>query len=144
MDKSLDEDIASIVSVNNEFYKHFIEELSDLDSDDDSDLMLPQWKGSMPGRAKKIGPQLRGRHVQLYNNYFHDETTLYRNYFRRRCRMSRKLFRRIIEGVIMTHSFNASHMPQVSLASLLTKSAQRLFACLLMELLVISLMSTCA
>jgi hypothetical protein len=41
MDITLDEDIASIMSVNNEFfYKHFIEQWSDSDSDDDSDLML--------------------------------------------------------------------------------------------------------
>jgi hypothetical protein len=39
MDISLDEDTASVVSVNNEFfYKHFIEQWSH--SDDDSYLML--------------------------------------------------------------------------------------------------------
>jgi hypothetical protein len=64
MDNISEEDIAAIVSVNNEFfYKHFIKESSGLNLVDDSDLMLavtsvlhedaeappPQWKGSMPG-----------------------------------------------------------------------------------------------
>jgi hypothetical protein len=41
MDNSSDEDIGSIVIVNNEFYyKHLIEEWSDSDSNNDSDLML--------------------------------------------------------------------------------------------------------
>jgi hypothetical protein len=44
------------------------------------------------------------------------------------------------EFAIMTHPSNASQMPQVNLTSLLTKSAQRVFACLLMEFMVISLM----
>jgi hypothetical protein len=64
MDSNSDEDMASIVSVNNEFfYKHFIEESSGSDSNNDYHLMLavisilhedaetqlPQWKGSVPG-----------------------------------------------------------------------------------------------
>jgi hypothetical protein len=75
MDIDLDDDIASIVSVKNEFfYKHFIEEWSDLDSNDDSDLMLamtsilhedneaqlPQW-GGLCRPSQKSGPQPRGR-----------------------------------------------------------------------------------
>jgi hypothetical protein len=68
MDNSSDEDIASIVSVNNEFfYKHVIKESSGSDLDDDSDWMLdvtsvlhedakaqlPQWKGSFTRTPKQ-------------------------------------------------------------------------------------------
>jgi hypothetical protein len=42
------------------------------------------------------------------------------------------------ECAITTHTFDASRMPHINLASLLTKSAQRLYACLLMELSMIS------
>jgi hypothetical protein len=78
MNSSLDEDIASIVSVNNEFLcKHFIKECST--SDDDSDLMLamtsilhedneaqtPQWKGYVPGQAKNLDHNREARHMQL-------------------------------------------------------------------------------
>jgi hypothetical protein len=108
-----DDDIAAIANLNNEFfYVHFFVE-SDTDSDDDADLMvtmatvlneaneayMPQWRGSVKGRAANLDRNRENGHVQLYADYFHPETALYRNYFRRRFRMSRKLFGRIIEGV---------------------------------------------
>jgi hypothetical protein len=108
-----DNDIAAIANLNNEFfYAHFFDE-SDTDSDDDADLMvvvatvlsesneayMPQWRGSVRGRATNLDHNRENGHVQLYTDYFHLETTLYRNYFRRCFRMSRKLFGRIIDGV---------------------------------------------
>jgi hypothetical protein len=45
------------------------------------------------------------------------------------------------ECAIRTHSSNASRMQQVNLTSLLTESTQWVYACLLMDLLVILLMS---
>jgi hypothetical protein len=71
MDISSDVDISAMVNTNNEFFnKQFVETSSDEDSDDDSDVlqaaprllhdhneaMLHQWKGSVPGQAKKFGP----------------------------------------------------------------------------------------
>jgi hypothetical protein len=65
-----DDDIAAIVDLNNEFfYTHFFDE-SDTDSDDDADLMvavatvvneaneayMPQWRGSVKGRATNLDP----------------------------------------------------------------------------------------
>jgi hypothetical protein len=101
-----DDDIAAIVNLNNLFfYTHFFDE-SDTESDDDADLMvavpsvlheekeayMPQWRGSVPGRAANLDRNQENGHVQLYADYFHSETTLYRIYFQRRFRMSRKLF----------------------------------------------------
>jgi hypothetical protein len=104
-------DIVTIVNLNNEFfYTHFFDE-SDTDSDDDADLMvavvlheeneayMPQWRGSVPGRAPNLDRNQENGHMQLYTDYFHLETMLYRNYFWRHFRMSRKLFGQIIEGV---------------------------------------------
>jgi hypothetical protein len=108
-----DDDIAAIANLNNEFfYVHFFDE-SDTDSDDDADLMvvvatvlsesneayMPQWRGSVTGRAANLDRNRENGHAQLYTDYFHLETALYQNYFRRRFWMSRKLFGRIIEGV---------------------------------------------
>jgi hypothetical protein len=97
-----DDELATIAILNNEFfYKHFIEDCSDSDSDDDSDLVvgatsilheesevhMPQWRGSLAG------------HVQLFNDNFDPEAALYQNYFWCCFRMLRKLFGRIIEGI---------------------------------------------
>jgi hypothetical protein len=64
MDNSSDDEISTIVSLNNEFfYTHFFEHWLDSESGDDSDLMvsvesilhkenevyMPQWRGSMAG-----------------------------------------------------------------------------------------------
>jgi hypothetical protein len=113
MDRSSDDNIAAIINLNNQFfYTHFFDE-SDTESDDDADLMvavasdlheeneayMPQWRGSLPGRAANLDRNRENDHTQLYADYFHPETTLYQNYFRRRFWMSRKLFGRIIEGV---------------------------------------------
>jgi hypothetical protein len=110
---SEDDDIAAIANLNNEFfYTHFFDE-SDTDSDDDVDLMvvmatvlneaneayMPEWRGSVKGRAANLDRNQENGHVQLYVDYFHPETVLYRNYFWRRFRMSRKLFGQFIEGV---------------------------------------------
>jgi hypothetical protein len=108
-----DDNIAAIVNLNNQFfYTHFFED-SDTESDNDADLMvaeaavlneeneayMPQWRGSVKGRATNLDRNGENVHVQLYADYFHPETALYRKYFRRRFRMSRKLFGQIIEGV---------------------------------------------
>jgi hypothetical protein len=73
MASSSDDDIKAIVDLNNVFfYTHFFKDLSDSESNDDSDLMvacgtilneenknyMPQWRGSMPGRQS--GPQPGG------------------------------------------------------------------------------------
>jgi hypothetical protein len=113
-DSSSDDDnIAAIVNLNNEFfYTHFFDE-SDTDSNNDADLMvavatvlneaneayMPQWRGSVKGRAANLDRNRENGHVQLYADYLHPETALYRNYFRHRFQMTRKLFGRIIEGV---------------------------------------------
>jgi hypothetical protein len=101
-----DDDIVAIVNLNNKFfYTHFFDK-SDTDSDDDADLMvvvatilneaneayMPQWRGSVKGRATNLDRSRENSHVQLYADYFHPETVLYRNYFWRRFWMSRKLF----------------------------------------------------
>jgi hypothetical protein len=114
MDKSLDDDISSIASLNNEFfYTYFFEDWSDSKSDDNADLMvamasilheenevyMPQWRGSMPDRAGNLDRNREAGHVQLYTDYFHPKLVLYRNYFWHRFWMSRRLFGRIIEGV---------------------------------------------
>jgi hypothetical protein len=106
-DSSLDDDdIAAIANLSNEFfYPHFFDE-SDTNSDDDADLMvavatvlneaneayMPQWRGSVKGRAANLDRNRENGHVQLYVDYFHLETVLYRNYFQRCFRISRKLF----------------------------------------------------
>jgi hypothetical protein len=92
-DSSSDDDIADIVNLNNEFfYTHFFDEF-DTDSDDDVDLMvavatvlneaneayMPQWRGSMKGRAANLDRNWENGHVQLYADYLHSETVLYRN-----------------------------------------------------------------
>jgi hypothetical protein len=108
-----DDDIAAIVNLNNEFfYTHFFDKF-DTKSDDDADLMvavatvlneaneayMPQWRGSVKGRAANLDRNRENGHAQLYVDYFYPETTLYQNYFWRHFRMSRKLFGQIIEGV---------------------------------------------
>jgi hypothetical protein len=110
---SNDDDIATIVNLNNDFfYTHFFDE-SITEYDDDADLMavvasvlheeneayMPQWRGSVPGRAANLDHNRENSHVQLYADYFHPETVLYQNYFRRRFQMPRKLFGQIIESV---------------------------------------------
>jgi hypothetical protein len=96
MDSSSDDDdIATIVSLNNQFfYTHFFED-SDTKSDDDADLMvavaavlnevneayMPQWRGSVKGRAANLDHNRENGHVELYADYFHPETALYQNYF---------------------------------------------------------------
>jgi hypothetical protein len=64
-----------------------------------NEAYMPQWRGSVKGRAANLDRNRENDHVQLYTGCFHPETTLYQNYFRHRFRMSRKLFGRIIEGV---------------------------------------------
>jgi hypothetical protein len=86
-----DDDIASIVNLNNElFYMHFDDE-SNTDSEDDADLMvavatilneqneayMPQWRGSVKGRAANLDRNQENGHVQLYADYFHPEMALY-------------------------------------------------------------------
>jgi hypothetical protein len=81
------DDSAAIVNLNNEFfYTHFFDE-SHTDSDDDADLMvavaiilneaneayMPQWSGSVKGRAANLDRNWENGHVQLYANYFHPE-----------------------------------------------------------------------
>jgi hypothetical protein len=83
-----DDNIEAIADLNNEFfYTHFFKDWSDTESDDDSDLMvtcasilneekenyMPQWRGSMPGRAANLDRNREAGHVQLYANYFHPE-----------------------------------------------------------------------
>jgi hypothetical protein len=85
------DDIPAIVNHNNEFfYMHFFDE-SDTDSDDDANLMvavatilneaneayMPQWRGSVKGRAANLDRNRENDHVQLYADYFHPETALY-------------------------------------------------------------------
>jgi hypothetical protein len=107
MDNNSDDDgIATFVSLNNQFfYMHFFED-SDTESDDDADLMvamasvlheengayMPQWRGSVAGRATNLDHSRENGHVQLYTDYFHLETALYQNYFWRCFWISRKLF----------------------------------------------------
>jgi hypothetical protein len=72
-----DDDIAAIVNLNNEFfYTHFDDE-SDTDSNDDVDLMvvmatvlneqneayMPQWRGSVKGRATNLDRNREYGHV---------------------------------------------------------------------------------
>jgi hypothetical protein len=72
-----DDDIAAIVNLNNEFfYTHFFNE-SNTKSDDDADLMvvmatvlneaneayMPQWRGSMKGRAINLDRNWENDHV---------------------------------------------------------------------------------
>jgi hypothetical protein len=92
MDSNTDDDvITAIVSLNNQFfYKHFFED-SDTESDDDADLMvavesvlheenrayMPQWRGSMTGRATNLDRSRENGHMQLYTDYFHLEMVLY-------------------------------------------------------------------
>jgi hypothetical protein len=106
-DSSSDEDdIVVIVNLNKKFfYMHFFDK-SDTDSNDDADLVvavasvlheenkvsLPQWRGSMPGRAANLDCNWEDGQMQLYADYFHPEEALYQNYYRRIFRMSRKLF----------------------------------------------------
>jgi hypothetical protein len=148
-DSSSDEDdIAAIVNLNDElFYTHFFDE-SDTDSDDDADLVvamasilheenkasLPQWRGSVPGRAANLDHNWEAGHVQLYTDYFHPEEVLYQYYFWRHFQMSRKLFGRIIEGVHLHGPyFRCNRMPQVNFASLHIRNARLLYEHLLME-----------
>jgi hypothetical protein len=99
MDNSSDDEISTIASLNNGFfYTYFLKNWSDSEFDDDSDLMvavasilnqenevyMPQWRGSMPGQAANLDRNREAGHVQLYANYFHPESALYRNYFRHR------------------------------------------------------------
>jgi hypothetical protein len=88
MDSSSDDaDIAAIVNLNNEFfYMHFFDE-SGTESDDDAELMvvlatvlheeneayMPQWRGSMKGRAANMEHNRENSHVHLYAGYFHPE-----------------------------------------------------------------------
>jgi hypothetical protein len=113
MDNSSDADIAFIMSVNKFFYKHFIAQWSDSDSDEDFNLMLAvkiilqedneaqlhHCKDSKPDRAKSLDHSLEAENMQLYDDYFNPKAALYQTYFRCRIRMSRKLFGTIIEGV---------------------------------------------
>jgi hypothetical protein len=80
MDSSSDDDdIVAIVNLNNQFFHtHFFDE-SDTESDDDADLMvamasvlheeneayMPQWRGSMPGRAANLDRNLKNSHAAL-------------------------------------------------------------------------------
>jgi hypothetical protein len=144
MDGSTDHDIVTIASLNNEFfYKRFIEDWLDSDSNDDSDLMvavasvlheesnvyMPQWRGSLADRAGNLDRNREADHMQLYNDYFHPDMALYRNYFWCRFRIGKLL------KVFSTssHISNASRMPHVNLASLPIKNDWRLCECLLME-----------
>jgi hypothetical protein len=85
-----DDDIAAIVNLNNEFfYTHFFDD-SDTNSEDDADLMvavatvlneaneayMPQWRGSVKGRAANLDRNRENSHVQLYADYFHPEMSL--------------------------------------------------------------------
>jgi hypothetical protein len=65
--------VATVLNVSNEAY-------------------MPQWRGSMKGRASNLDRNRENGHVKLYADYFHPETALYQNYFWHRFRMSRKLF----------------------------------------------------
>jgi hypothetical protein len=149
MDSSSDDDdIAAIVNLNNQFfYTHFFMD-SDTESDDDVDLMvvmaavlneeneayMPQWRGSMKGRAAYLDRNRENNHVQLYADYFHPEMVLYRNYFWCHFRMSRKLLGRIIEGVrLHVPYFRCSPDATGKLASLHIKNACLLYECFLME-----------
>jgi hypothetical protein len=66
---------------------------------EENEAYMPQWRGSVKGRAANLDHNRENDHMQLYTDYFHPETTLYQNYFWHHFRMSRKLFGRIIEGV---------------------------------------------
>jgi hypothetical protein len=146
---SYDDDISTIVNLNNEFfYTHFFKDWSDSESNDDVDLMvamasilheeteayMPQWRGSVPGRATNLDRNQEVSHVQLYTDYFHPESALYRNYFWRRFRMSRKLFGRIIKGVRLHDPyFKCKPNATCKLGFSSYKNARRLYECLLME-----------
>jgi hypothetical protein len=84
IDNSSDNEISSILSINNDFfYKHFILEWSYSKSEDDFDLMIAvtsvlhedseaqfcQWKGSMSGQAGNLDRNQEAGHVQVYNDY---------------------------------------------------------------------------
>jgi hypothetical protein len=95
---------------------------------EENENYMPQWRGSMPGRAANLDHNREAGPVQLYADYFHPELALYRNYFWRCFRMSRKVFGRIIEGVRLHDPyFRCNRMPQVNLSSLPIKNARRLY-----------------
>jgi hypothetical protein len=74
---SNEDDIAAIVNLNNEFFYTHIFDESDTDSDNDANLVvavanvlheeneasLPQWRGSVPGRAANLDRNREVGHV---------------------------------------------------------------------------------
>jgi hypothetical protein len=48
---------------------------------EDAEAQMPQWKGSLPGRAKNLGHNREARHVQLYNDYSQQRQCCTRTYF---------------------------------------------------------------
>jgi hypothetical protein len=40
---------------------------------EENENYMPQWRGSMPGRAANLDHNREAGHVQLYANYFHPE-----------------------------------------------------------------------
>jgi hypothetical protein len=70
-----------------------------------NEAYMPQWRGSVKGRATNLDRNRENSHVQLYADYFHPEMVLYQNYFRCRFWMSRKLFGQIIEGVCLHDTY---------------------------------------
>jgi hypothetical protein len=48
---------------------------------EENEAYMPQWRGSMKGRAANLDRNRENGHVELYVDYFHPETALYQNYF---------------------------------------------------------------
>jgi hypothetical protein len=110
-----------------------------------NEAYMPQWRGSVKGRAANLDRNRENGHVQLY------PTTSTR---KRRCTetifgivfgcQGSYLGKSLKVFVFTTHISDASRILQVNLASLYIRNARLLYGCLHMEWLAILLMSTCA
>ncbi|XP_073354840.1 uncharacterized protein [Aegilops tauschii subsp. strangulata] len=94
------------------FFHHFIYS-SDDSSSDDEDLVvaalvvhdhierqLPQYRGSVPGRAPNLSCNRERGHALLYADYFANTPLFKPDKFHRRFRMARHQFNHIREGVV--------------------------------------------
>jgi hypothetical protein len=135
MDNSSDDDdISTIANLNNEFfYTHFFKDWPDSEFDDDADLMvavasilheenetyMPQWRGSMLGRAANLHRNWEAGHVQLYADYFYSESRCTETIFNIVFGCQGSCLDELLKVFAsMTHISNASRMPHVNLASL--------------------------
>jgi hypothetical protein len=110
-----------------------------------NETYMPQWRGSVMGRAANLDRNRENGHVQLY------PTTSTR---KRRCTetifgiifgcQGSYLGKSLKVFIFTTHILDASRMLQVNLDSLYIRNARLLYGCLQMEWLAILLMCTCA